>query len=154
MFDGLAERAVLKAKLRTGMSPELMAWFAAALFLAAVGVVFLSVAVYFWLTTYVSEAVAAAIVAGANILIAAAAVTRCVVLRRRTAALALAELRAAEQRSPWWSDPAVVAVGYEIAKTIGWRKLTPLVVAGVLAATTLGRKSNGHRAGNGSHARN
>jgi hypothetical protein len=164
MFDSLAEQTALKAKARTGMSPELMAWFTVALFLGAVGLVFLSVAGYFRLAIYLGDAAAAAIVAGANFLIGAVAIARCIVLRRRNAAGALARLRAAEQRSPWWSDPAVVAVGYEVARTVGWRKLTPLVAAGLLAATALGRKNrnenrnenrNGNRnrhAGNG-HSR-
>ena len=150
MFDGLAEQAALKAKARTGVSPELMVWLAVTLFLGAVGLVFLSVAGYLWLAIRLSDAAAAAVVAVANFLIGAAALARCIVLRRRNAERALARLRAAERRSPWWSDPAVVAVGYEVARTIGWRKLTPLVAAGVLAATALGRKNRNPHPGNGS----
>lgn len=132
------------------MSPELMIWFAVAIFIAAIAIVFLSIATYFWLADYFEPASAAAIVGAALALIAGTAIARCIVLRRRTTALALAKLRAAEQRAPWWSDPAVIAIGYEVAKKIGWRKLTPLVAAGVLAAATLGRKSGERRASNGS----
>src|SRR5476649_2898112 len=35
-------------------------------------------------------------------------------------------MKAAEKRAAWWSDPAVLAIGYEVPKLIGWRKLTPL----------------------------
>ena len=154
MFDNFAEDLALKAKAHTGMSSELMAWCGIAVFLAAIGVVFLSVAGYFWLTVYFTEAAAAGLVASANIVIAAVAVARVIVLRRRNAARALAKLKEAERRAPWWSDPAVITVGYEIAKIVGWRKLTPLVAAGVLAATTLGRKTGQRHTGTGTNTGN
>src|SRR4029077_10930117 len=103
--------------------------------------VFLSIAAYVWLASRYGETIAAPCVGRFYVLLTAAAVGRCVVLRRRTKARALAKLKAAEQQAPWWSDPGVLAIGYEVAKIVGWRKLTPLVAAGVLAAT-LGRKSD------------
>lgn len=141
MFDGLAHDIVLKAKARTGASGELVLWLCVGALLSIFAVVFLSIAAYIWLAEYFDEAIAAAAVGSFHILLAGSALYRCIVLRRRTAARALAELKAAEKQAPWWSDPAILAVGYEVAKIVGWRKLTPLVAAGMLAAS-FGRKSD------------
>lgn len=153
MIDGLAQEVLLKAKARTGASGEFALWCCAAAVFALVAVVFLSIAAYVWLADLYGGANAAVIVGGVHVVLMAAAAIRCVVLRRRTKLRALAEMKAAEKSAPWWSDPAVLAIGYEAAKIIGWRKLTPLVAAGMLAAT-FGRehgKRDKRRADSGNH---
>jgi len=142
MFEGLLQNIVLKAKARTGVSQELMIWLIVALSMSAVAIVFVSVAAFVWLEGLYGGAIAGLIVGGFHALVALAAALRIVALKRRNTQLAIAEMKAAEKNASWWSDPAVLAVGYEVAKLIGWRKLTPIVAAGALAAALgLGRNS-------------
>ena len=150
MFDGLVQNFVLKAKAQTGASGELVIWAVVTAALAVFAVVFLSVGAYVWLASLYGSAIAGLAVGGFHALVALAAALRCVALRHRNTALALAEMKAAEKRAAWWSDPAVLAIGYEAAKLIGWRKLTPLITAGVLAAA-LGAERSG-RGERGGHA--
>jgi len=149
MFDGIVQNFVLKAKEQTGASGELVIWAAVAAALAVFAVVFLSVAAYVWLASLYGSATAGLAVGGFHALVALSAALRCVALRRRNTVLALAEMKAAEKRAAWWSDPAVLAIGYEVAKLIGWRKLTPLITAGVLAAS-FGAERSGRAGKNGS----
>jgi len=153
MIDGLLQDLAIKTKARTGVSEELVLWGFVVLILSVIAVVFLSVAAYVWLTALYGGAIAGAAVGSFHVLIAGAALTRCIVLRRRNKALALAEMNAAAKQPAWWADPGVLAVGLEVARVIGWRKLAPFVTAGVLAATLSGKRGErSRRAGqNGAH---
>ena len=135
MIDGLIQDFVVKAKARTGASKELVVWVVVVAILSVIAVVFLSVAAYVWLANLYGGAIAGTAVGCFHILVVVAALTRCIALRSRTKALALAEMKATAKQHAWWSDPGVLAIGFEVAKIIGWRKLTPFVAAGILAAT-------------------
>jgi hypothetical protein len=153
MIEGLVKNIVVKAKAQTGASEELVLWVFVAALLSVIAIVFLSVAAYAGLAVIYGGAMAGAAVGIFHVLIAAAALTRCIVLRRRTKVLALAEMKAVAKQPAWWSDPGVLAIGLEVAKIIGWRKLAPVVAAGVFAATLSGKRSEREKpAGkNGAH---
>jgi hypothetical protein len=142
MIDGLLQDLATKAKARTGASEELVMWFLVVTILLVFAVVFLSVAAYVWLSAYYGGAVAGVAVGGFHALLASAAFIRCIVLRRRTQALALAKLEAAAKQPAWWAEPGVLAVSLEVAKIIGWRKFAPFVTAGILAASLTGKRGD------------
>jgi hypothetical protein len=151
MLEGFTQEIVLKAKARTGASGELFGWFFAVAFFSLFAVIFLSVAAYDWLAALYGGPIPGAVIGGTYIVLAGAALTRCIVLKRRTATRALAQLRAEQNKTPpWWSDPSVLTIGYEVAKAVGWRKLTPIIAIGVLAAS-LGRKNGAQRPARGNH---
>ena len=153
MIDGLLQDLAVKAKARTGASQELVLWAVAMATLSVLSVVFLSAAAYFWLAGLYGGAVAALTVGCFHAAVAGAASIRFVVVRRRNKILALAEAKAAAKQPAWWTEPSVLAVGLEIARVIGWRKLAPLVTAGILAAT-LSSKRGERKSGvgaNGAH---
>src|SRR5476651_1518672 len=146
MIEDLIQNLVVKAKVRTGASEELVLWVVVVSILSVIAVVFLSVAAYVCLANLYGGAIAGAAVGCFHVLMVAAALTRCITLRRRTKVLALAEMKAAAKQQESWTDPGVLAVGLEVAKIIGWRKLAPFLTAGVLAATLSGERDR--RAGN------
>jgi hypothetical protein len=135
MIEDLIQNLVVKVKARTGASEELVLWVFVAAILSVIAIVFLSVAAYAWLAGLYGGAMAGAAVGCFHVLAAASVLTRCIVLRRRNKALALAEIKTIAKQPAWWTDPGVLAIGLEIAKIIGWRKLSPFVAAGVLAVT-------------------
>src|SRR5262245_56653348 len=83
-----------------------------------------------WLGDLYGPVMAALVVAVVYTAIAIAALIWLAVARRRTIETARVELAAAPN---WIADPALLTVGLLIGRTLGWRKVVPLAVAGVLA---------------------
>ena len=132
MIEGFIDQAVLKAKARTGAGMDVLLWLAAAGVLALFAVVFLSVALYVWLAGLYGGAIAALAVGALYVALTAAAFARGAMVRRRIRMLSQRriELNAAKP-SQWPIDPAMLAVGIEFGKAIGWRRLLPIAVVGV-----------------------
>jgi len=142
MIDALFQELAIKARARTGVTEALVLWAFAVAILLLFALVFLSVAAYLWLADLYGGAIAGLTVGCVHCLLAVIAAANCIRMRRRNKALALTELKSEEKRAPWWTDPAVLTVGLEIARIVGWRKIAPFVTAGLLAAT-LGGARNG-----------
>jgi hypothetical protein len=153
MIESLIRDFSIKAKAQTGASEELVLWIFVVAILSVIAVVFLSVAAYVWLADLYGGAIAGTAVGCFHILIVSAALTRCVAVRRRNKSRALAAIEAAAKQHAWWSDPSVLAIGIEVAKMIGWRKVAPFVAAGVFAASLSGGRGERSRraSSNGSH---
>jgi hypothetical protein len=143
MIEDLIQDLVVKTKARTGASEELVLWAIVIAILSVIAVVFQSVAAYVWIANFYGGVIAGAAVGCFHVLLVTAALIRCIVIRHRTRELALAEIKVAAKKQAWWTDPGVLAVGLELAKIIGWRKLAPFVTAGVLAATMSGKRDRG-----------
>ncbi len=122
----------LNAKARTGFGPALVVWFLIALVALALGLVFLSVAAFVWLANRTDQVAAGLILAGAFLLIAIVAAFAGWIARLRNIERARRELAARSQAG--WLDPKFLAVGLEIGRTLGWRRLMTLAAVGVLAA--------------------
>jgi len=132
VIEGFIDQAVLRIKARTGAGMDVLLWLAAAGVLALFAVVFLSVALYVWLAGLYGGAIAALAVGALYVALTAAAVARGAMVRRRIQMLARRriELNAAKPMQ-WPIDPAMLAVGIEFGKAIGWRRLLPIAVVGV-----------------------
>ena len=139
MIERFINDAVLKAKSVTGASPQAAGFAVIGLFFVITTLIFLSLAAYAALLPIYGSAVAWLIVGGVHLLIAAGAIFTCVSLRRRTRENALLQIQLAEQhrqsqQSAWKLDPSYLAIGLEVAKIIGVKRLIPVVLGGLLAA--------------------
>jgi hypothetical protein len=132
----------LNAKARSGFGPALIAWFliAAAALVLAVG--FLCAAAFIWLASSFGGVAAGLILGGAFLLVAIIAVFAGWITRLRNRERARRDLAARSHAG--WLDPKFLAVGIEIGRTLGWRRIMTLVAVGLLAAG-LGKEWMGSR---------
>ena len=148
-MSGLFHELTLRAKSRTGLGGQLAALYIACAIFALFALVFLSVAGYLWLATLYGAPIAAASVGGIHLAITLAILARCAVVRRRTKTAALIAVQESRSHS-FLHDPNLLAVGVQLARVVGWRRIAPFVVAGVIAATFGGSRSTQQRRSNGS----
>jgi hypothetical protein len=122
----------LNAKAKTGFGPSLVVWFSVALVALGLGLVFLCVAAFVWLADRTGTVTAGLILAGVFLLIAIVAAFAGWIARLRNIERARRELAARSHAG--WFDPKYLAVGIEIGRTLGWRRIMTLAAVGVLAA--------------------
>jgi hypothetical protein len=139
MIERFISDAVLKAKSVTGASSQAAGFAIAGMFFVITALIFLSLAGYAALLSIYGSAIAWLIVGSVHLLIAGVAMVTCVYLRNCTRAQALLQIRVAEQQrqaqqSAWKFDPSYLAIGLEVAKVIGIKRLIPIVLGGILAA--------------------
>jgi hypothetical protein len=134
MIEGLVRDAVRVVKTATGANQESIVWLTVVPIMLFFGFAFLSWAACVQLAEYYGAAIAGAIVGGVYLVIAAAVIVRLLIVRRRILAEARAQLAAkAQGPAPWPIDPAMLTVGLQIGRAIGWRRVVPLAVVGLLA---------------------
>ena len=146
MISGFIESAVLRAQLRTGVGSNMIVWLAVAGLLALFALVFLTIALYAWLATLYGSPLAALAVGLLYAVLAGIAVGAGALAQRHNREVARQRLAiaAARQAQLWPLDPKMLALGLQLGKSIGWRRMLPLAVAGVgiLAAVATGRSLN------------
>jgi hypothetical protein len=133
----------LQAKAKTGLSAALIVWAVIALIGLAGALIFLTKAGFIWLSLRYGPLIASLIVAGAFFLIAVIAGLCCVMIHR--SAVTRAQIALAERKHQPWLDPAMLGVGLQIGRNVGWGRLLSLGAVAVLA-TGLGREWFGNRA--------
>ena len=122
----------LNAKAKTGFGPALVVWFSVALVGLVLALVFVSVAAFVWIANRTDAVTAGLILAGVFFLIAIVAAFAGWIARLRNIERARRELAARSHAG--WFDPKYLAVGIEIGRTLGWRRIMTLAAVGVLAA--------------------
>jgi hypothetical protein len=122
----------LNAKARTGFGPQLIVWFLIAAVSLALAVGFLCAAAFVWLAGRYDAVTAGLMLGGVFLSIAIIAAVAGWIARRRNIERARRELAARSHAG--WLDPKFLAVGIEIGRTLGWRRLMTLAAAGLLAA--------------------
>jgi small-conductance mechanosensitive channel len=122
----------LKDKLDRALTTVVMGVIAAA---AGVTAFFLlCVGLFVWTAHTYDTVTACVVLAVLFIVIAVVALTVIVVARRRAAE----RLRRREsRRAPFGLDPAMIALGVEIAKTLGPRRIASIAVLGALVAAIM-----------------
>ena len=138
----------LNAKARTGFGPALVVWFLVALVSLALALGFFCAAAFVWLASRYDGVTAGLMLGGGFLLVAILAAVAGWVARLRNIERARRELAARSHAG--WLDPKFLAVGMEIGRTLGWRRLATLAAVGVLAAG-LGKEwfgSGAKRSGN------
>ena len=133
-MNGWVRFLALSAQARAGYSPGIVVWAMVALLAGLASVGFFLVAAFVWLADRY-DAVAAGLVLGfLLLLLALIALVACLLTRRHNIEQARLELAARKGGAAGWLDPKLLATGYQIGQSIGWRKLASLGVVAVLAA--------------------
>jgi hypothetical protein len=122
----------LNAKARTGFSPQLIVWSLIALVSLALGLGFFCAAAFVWLASRFDAVTAGLLLGGVFLSIAVIAAIAGWLARRRNMERARLELAAGSHAG--WLDPKFMAIGIEIGRTLGWRRLITLAAAGLFAA--------------------
>jgi hypothetical protein len=122
----------LNAKARTGFGPQLIAWFLIAVVSLALAVGFLCAAAFVWLASRYDAVTAGLTLGGVFLLIAIIAAIAGWITRLRNMERARRELAARSHAN--WLDPKFLAIGIEIGRTLGWRRIMTLAAAGLFAA--------------------
>jgi hypothetical protein len=134
MFKSLMHDVTLAIKARSGVSPAVLVWAAVIAGAALTAFAFLCVAAYAWLSVQFGGTFAGLIVAGVFVLIALIGAIALNVSRRRTRERAILE-RAARAHSPsWLLDPKILCVALQAGRTLGWQRIIPVALLGLLAA--------------------
>jgi hypothetical protein len=132
MFSGLVRRLQLTVISKTGVSSTVIILGVVAALAAAATLAFLILAAFIWLAELYSPLTGALILSGCFLLVAVLGAVACVVRHRRTAEQA--QLALAAHRQLPWLDPRYLAIGLELGRSIGLRRVVPLVAVGLLAA--------------------
>jgi hypothetical protein len=122
----------LNAKAKTGFGPQLIVWSLIAVVSLALALGFLCTAAFVWLASRTDAVTAGLLLGGVLLLVAIIAAIAGWIARLRTIERARRELAARSHAH--WLDPKFLAVGMEIGRTLGWRRLMTLAAAGLFAA--------------------
>jgi hypothetical protein len=130
-MSGLLRYVELAVKAKTGVNRAIIAWCAVGALAALAALSWLSVTAFVWLAQSYDPLIAAASVAGFYVVIAAVALIAAAVIRRKT--LARSRVALAQRTSTALLDPGMLAIGVQVARAVGWRRIVPLVLIAVVA---------------------
>lgn len=131
-MGGLLRYLRLKAQAQIGLSPGVLIFGALAVLCAATTLILLVFAAFIWLTERYTPLTAALVLFGFFLLLTILAGIGSLVSRHTSIARAQREMRA-RGASPL-SDPKMLSVGLQIARSVGWRRMVPLIAIGIIAA--------------------
>jgi hypothetical protein len=131
-MSALVHYLKLQVQARLGLDYAVIAWAMVAAVSSVITFVFLILTTWIVLEERYSPLVATLTVGAFFLLLALTAVIACVMGHRRSIRLASQEL-VARSNAPW-VQPNTLLVGMKIGRTIGWRRLVPLIAVGVIAA--------------------
>jgi hypothetical protein len=134
MIKALARDITLAIQARSGASSAVLLWTGIIALASMTAFVFLCVAGYDSLALRYDSVTAGLIMAGAFVVLAIVAAIVSALIRRRVRERAILA-RAAKAHAPsWLLDPRLLATAVEAGKTIGWQRIVPVVLLGVMAA--------------------
>jgi hypothetical protein len=148
-MGGWLRQIALNAQVRAGLSAGIAIWAALAAVALAVAFIFLLLAAFLWLSHRYGAVIAGLILGTAFLAVALIAVLGCVMARRGNIERARHELemrKHAASAQATLLDPKLMAMGFQLGRSIGWRKLVPLAIVALIAAG-LAREWLGHRHG-------
>jgi hypothetical protein len=122
----------LNAKARTGFGPQLVVWFVVAAVSLALALGFLCTAAFVWLASRFDAVTAGLVLGGVFLLVAVMAAVAGWIAQLRNMERARRELAARSHAG--WFDPKFLAVGIEVGRTLGWRRIMTLAAVGLMAA--------------------
>ena len=132
-MGNLRKYLALQAQAKTGLSSGLFVWGLVALVCGILTAGFILLLAFIWLAERYGPLIAAAILAGAFLLVTIVAIVCSLQSRRRT--IERAELALAARKPGVWLDPKLVAGAVQAGRAVGWRRFVPLLALGILAAT-------------------
>ena len=134
MFRSLRRGVTLWVQAKTGLTVTLFAWLAIAAAALIMLFVFLCVTGCAWLSIKLGPVLGPLAMAGIFLLIAIAAAVASILSRRRAKQRAILEQTMRAQQAVALVNPAVLKVAMQAARTLGWRRLLPVALLGILAA--------------------
>jgi hypothetical protein len=144
-MGGLLRYFVLKAQVRAGLSAGIVVWAVLAVFAAALAVIFFLAALYIWISHRYGAVEAGLALGALFVVIAVIAAVASLLARRSNMRSAQLELAERKRAGGGLLDPKLMAMGFQLGQSIGWRKLASLAAVAILAAGLgnewLGRKS-------------
>jgi hypothetical protein len=144
MMSGFVRYLELQARYKTGLSGPVAGFAIAAAICGAVTFGLVVFAAFIWLADRYSPLTAALVLAAFFLLLTIVALIVCQIMHSRTVEEARVELAARAQQP--WLDPRYFGVALEVGRSIGMRRLLPLVGVGLVAAGLAkewGSRSNG-----------
>jgi hypothetical protein len=125
----------LSIQARSGFTPALLVWLAIIILAALTAFAFLCVAGHAWLALQLGAVYAGLVMAGIFLLIALIGAAIAAATRRRARERAILERAArAHGSSSWLLDPKILGVAMQAGRTLGWQRLIPVAILGLLAA--------------------
>ena len=133
-MSGWLRLIALNAQRRFGLSAGTAIWAALAAIASALALFFLLLAAFIWLSARYGGVTAGLGLGLLFLALALIATLASVLRRRRTIERARLQLEARRSASAGLLDPKLMAMGYQIGQSIGWRRLVTLGAVAVLAA--------------------
>src|SRR5262249_1131934 len=122
----------LQGQAKTGLSSGLFVWALLAVLFGIVTAGFVLLIAFIWLAERYDPLTAATALAGLFLLATIIAAVCCLGWGRREIEQGGVGLRG--RRNATWLDPKVLGSAIQVSRTVGWRKLVPLLAVGLLAA--------------------
>jgi hypothetical protein len=145
-MHGARDLLWLAVKAKTGASRAAYIFAGAAVVSLVAGATFLFVALYLFLARHYGALEAAFALALALLAVSFIALVFAGIVRRKTSERARAEI--AETRNKLLTDPRIVAVGAQMGRSLGWQRVVPIAVLGLLIfgwSRAMARKSSNRR---------
>lgn len=101
---------------------------------AMVAIIFFSIGAFVWIDQSYGLVAACLSLGGFYLLVALLALAALLALRRR---FNVPRRVPAPAQPQWWQDPALLATGLQLGRTLGASRLIPMLVIGALAANFL-----------------
>jgi hypothetical protein len=134
MFKSLMRDTVLAVQTRTGITTAFVVWLIVAAVAALTAFAFLCVAAYDGLALQIGGVYAGLVMAAIFVAIAIVGIVICLLARRRARERAILA-RAARAHAPsWLLDPKILATAVQIGRSLGWQRVIPLALIGIMAA--------------------
>jgi len=134
MLKGVMHDIRLAVLAKNGLTPAVLSCMAFVALAALGAFAFLCVAGYDWLAPQLGILDAALIMTGVLVAIAVLGAIVCALLRRRARERAIVERAARAQASSWLLDPKNLATAMQIGRSMGFERIMPIALLGILAA--------------------
>jgi hypothetical protein len=150
-MSGMLHHFALTAKTRTGFSVGIVVWAIVAAISIAATIIFFLIAGFVVIAQRYDTVIAGLALGGFFFVIAVVAVVAYLTIRRR---IERARLELASRSSANWLDPSLLALGLQIGRAIGWRRVASIAVATILAAGLARERTSRDQARSKSDAEN
>lgn len=134
MLKGVMHDISLAIQAKNGLTPAVFIGMAFVALAALGAFAFLCVAGYDWLVPQFGVLDAALIMTGVLVAIAIFGTVACALMRRRARERAIVERAAQAQASSWLLDPKNLATAVQIGRSMGFKRIMPIALLGILAA--------------------
>jgi hypothetical protein len=134
MLKTLTREITLSIQAKNGASVAVVVWIGVIAFALLTAFVFICVAGYDWLSVSYGSITAGLIMAGIFVVIAVIAAIVSALVRRQVRQRAILARAEKAHAPPWFLDPRIVGVAVEAGRTIGWQRIIPVALVGLVAA--------------------